>query len=84
MNTMKYLLNFFIILILAANISCNQSSDYSKESSAAHFEDLAVETVQDISSDNITLQRKIIKEGSISFETSNSMETKDLISSEGV
>jgi hypothetical protein len=77
---MKLLLRLLKVLILATVLSCSQSE---KEAGATAYE----ASVESVNTDNTEVtkqipvtERKIIKEGEISFQTSNAAETKELLS----
>lgn len=77
---MKYSFIFLTLIFLVAIYSCNQSlepieatADYAVENSMSTDD-------TDVYQDNPIIDRKIIKEGEITFETSSSVETKEVIS----
>ncbi|MBP7238826.1 MAG: DUF4349 domain-containing protein [Saprospiraceae bacterium] len=77
---MKQIFRLLAILFLAAIYSCNQSQDQRGVAAEAPLEKPASVDKTEVSQDNLVIERKIIKEGEIRFETSNAPETKEIIS----
>ena len=78
---MKQLVRFLTLLFLVTAYSC-QSYEQLADNIAADmaFEESVNIDDKEISQDKSVIERKIIKEGEITFETSNAKETKEIIS----
>ena len=80
---MKKKIALWILVSLLVICSCNKSGNFRETSPEATFsqpvDDIALNEKTDADA-NIPVERKIIREGDIRFETNNAEETKDLIS----
>ena len=67
-------------MFLVTVYSCSQRQDLNEVAADVTLEKSANADNTEVSQDNPVMERKIIKEGEISFETSNSTATKEIIS----
>ncbi len=79
LTTMKQTLKFCVVLFLAATYSCSQSQNLSETPSDTMSEKSVDTNKTEITEENTTVERKIIKKGEITFETKNSTETRAII-----
>lgn len=80
MKTMKHTIRLLTMMLLATFYSCSQSQEQYEVAADAAFEKSINSDNKEELPVNAVIERKIIKEGEISFETSNSTETKEIIS----
>lgn len=77
---MKQIVKLLTIMFLVTIYSCGQKQNLNEVAADVAHEKSANDDDIEVSQDNPVIERKIIKEGEISFETSNSAETKEIIS----
>jgi hypothetical protein len=77
---MKQSLRLLTLLILVTVYSCSQNKEQTEVSADVALEKSVNADNTEVTQDNPVTERRIIKEGEIAFETSNSAETKEIIS----
>lgn len=77
---MKQTFRLLILLFLVIIYSCQSNQEQAEVAADVAFEKSLNEDKAETSQDKPAIERKIIKEGEITFETSNSTETKEIIS----
>ena len=74
------LFRFLPFLFLISLYSCHQGPDFSGVTSDTTLEQIDEKTEEKFPEEKTPIERKVIKEGDISFETGNAKETRALIS----
>lgn len=72
----KALIRFFSIMILLLFASCNSGENQSNTNTNLASSDKRVESFAPVENQSVSVERKIIKEGSIRFETAGVVETQ--------
>jgi hypothetical protein len=77
---MKRIVIFFMVILIFSGMSCKNKADYSEAIVASDMAPAAEMDERNMTKDQTTvIDRRIIKEGEISFETADNNETRKLI-----
>ena len=71
---------FLAFLFLITFYSCNQNPDFGGMTADTTLEQIAEKSEEKIPEEKVAVDRKVIKEGDISFETANAKNTRAIIS----